>query len=74
MIGALLGFVVACGIIVVLYLLNDTIKTSDDVEKYLGINTLGMIPLEEGVSRRKTHGRDQTHKRSSKKSARNSAA
>ena len=63
MIGAMLGFVIACGIIVVLYLLNDTIKTPEDVERYLGLNTLGMIPLEEGVSKRKTHGKDATAKK-----------
>ena len=60
MIGGMLGFIVACGIIIVLYLLNDTIKTPEDVEKYLGLNTLGVIPLEEGVSKRKTRGKDST--------------
>ncbi|SNU06277.1 Capsular polysaccharide biosynthesis protein [Lachnospiraceae bacterium] len=59
-IGAMIGFIIACGIIVILYLLNDSIKTSEDIEKYLGLNTLGLIPLEEGVSKRKTHGRDET--------------
>ena len=63
MIGAMLGFVLICGIIVVMHLMNDTIRTSEDVEKYLGINTLGMIPLEEGVSKRKTHGKDATAKK-----------
>jgi len=66
-IGAVIGFVIACGIIVVMYLLNDSIKTSEDIEKYLGINTLGLIPLEEGVSKRKTHGRDATAKRNKRK-------
>ena len=50
-----------------MYLLNDSIKTSEDIEKYLGINTLGLIPLEEGVSKRKTHGRDATAKRNKRK-------
>lgn len=63
MIGAMLGFVLICGIIVVLYLLNDTIKTTDDIERYLGLNTLGLIPMEEGVSKKKTHGRDATRRR-----------
>jgi hypothetical protein len=43
-------------------MMNDSIKTTDDVEKYLGINVLGLIPLEEGVSKRKTHGKDKTGK------------
>ena len=59
----------------VLHLLNDTIRTSEDVEKYLGINVLGLIPLEEGVSKRKTHGRDATAKKkhSHKKDGKNAA-
>ena len=62
-VGAMIGFVIACGIIIVMYLLNDSIKTSEDIEKYLGINTLGLIPLEDGVSKRKTHGRDASAKK-----------
>lgn len=58
-IGALLGFVLSAGCLVVLYLMNDAIQTTEDVEKYLGMNTLGLIPLEEGVSKRNTRGRDK---------------
>ena len=57
-IGAMIGFIIAAGIIIVIYLLNDSIKTSEDVERFLGLNTLGLIPLDEGVSKRKTHGHD----------------
>ena len=66
-IGGLLGFVLACAIIIIRFMLNDSIKTGEDVEKYLGLNVLGMIPLEEGVSKRKTHGHDRTGKNASKK-------
>lgn len=45
LIGALLGFVLSCGIIIVIHLLDDTIRSLDDVERYLGLNTLAMIPL-----------------------------
>lgn len=44
LIGALVGLVLSCGIIVARHLLDDTIKSSDDLEKYLGLNTLAMIP------------------------------
>ena len=64
LIGALIGFVLVCGLITLMYLLNDSIKTADDVEKYLGLNTLGVIPLQEGTSKRRSHGKDATHKRS----------
>ena len=45
--GAVLGAVLVCGMIILLFLLNDTIRTRDDVEKYLGLSTLGIIPLDE---------------------------
>ncbi len=43
-IGGLLAAVVTCAVILFFYITNDTIKTSDDVEKYLGLSTLGTIP------------------------------
>ena len=42
--GALIGGVLCVGVILAKYLLDDTIKTSDDVEKFLALSTLGMIP------------------------------
>lgn len=47
--GGLLGVLLSAGSIVVLYLLNDSIRTEEDVEKYLGLNTLALIPIEEGA-------------------------
>ncbi len=48
MIAGLLGVFLAAGIIIVLHLMNDTIKNEDDIEKYLNISTLGLIPVEVG--------------------------
>ena len=45
--GGMAGGVLACGIVVILFLLNDTIRTQDDVEKYLGLSTLGIIPMDD---------------------------
>lgn len=59
LIGAVLGFVLSAGIILVLHLMNDAINTTEDVERYLGMNTLGIIPLEEGVSKKGTRGHDK---------------
>lgn len=42
--GMLAGMVLVCGIIVVLELMNDSIQNEDDVERYLGIPTLAVIP------------------------------
>lgn len=44
--GALIGAVLSAGVIMVLYLLNDTIQTEEDVRKYLGLHTLAAIPKE----------------------------
>lgn len=45
-IGALLGMVLAMGIIIVSYLMNDTIITPEDVEKKLGLTVLASIPID----------------------------
>ena len=52
--GALLGMIVACGIVTLSFLLNDTVMTEEDITKKLGLNVLGVIPYEE---EEKTHGR-----------------
>lgn len=43
--GVLAGFLVSLFIIIVRYVLDDSIKNADDVEKYLGMSTLSLIPL-----------------------------
>lgn len=45
MIGGVLGAFIICAIILIQYLLDDTIKTSEDIERYLGLSTLGLIPV-----------------------------
>lgn len=62
-IGGILLALLAIAIIVIHYLMNDSIKTGEDVERYLGLNVLGMIPLEEGTSKRLTHGHDADGKK-----------
>lgn len=76
LIGAVLGFVLSVGVILVLHLMNDAINTTEDVEKYLGMNTLGLIPLEEGVSKKGTrgHDKDAARVRKERKKARKQAA
>lgn len=44
MMGAVAGLVIAAGIIVLLTILDDTIKSEEDIEKYLGIPMLASIP------------------------------
>lgn len=52
-IGGMLGVLITIGIIVLIYILDDTIKTPEDVEHYLGMNVLTSIPIQEGVKRSK---------------------
>lgn len=47
MIGGLLGAFLTIFIIILRFILDDTIKTPDDIEKKLGLSTLGSIPLME---------------------------
>ncbi|MBR6769642.1 MAG: protein-tyrosine kinase [Lachnospiraceae bacterium] len=42
--GGSLGALLVIAVILLIYFLDDTIKTSDDVEKYLGLSTLALIP------------------------------
>lgn len=42
--AALLGLVLVIGIFVVIYLMDDTIRTEEDVERWLGLSVLGAIP------------------------------
>ena len=50
--GILAGLVLACGVILVGYLINDTISTEDDVRRYLGEPTLIVIPTEKKLARK----------------------
>lgn len=52
MLGGLLGMILAIAVIVVRFLMDDTIKTEEDVKKYLGLNTLASLPVEKGLKRK----------------------
>jgi len=44
-IGGAAGFALMCAIYIVLFIIDDTVKTAEDIEKYLGLNTLTAIPM-----------------------------
>lgn len=69
MLGALLGLVISMGFIVLISILDDTVKTPDDVEKYLGLNVLTSIPIKEGSSAPK-RAKQQRESRNAVKSRR----
>ena len=59
--GAAVGAFLAMAIIIITYLMNDSIMSADDIERKLGLNVLGTLPLEaeeeyDGRSRSKKKG------------------
>lgn len=54
LIGGMLGVLLISFAIIVRYLLDDTIKSSEDVEKYLALSTLALIPIAESGEKSKT--------------------
>ena len=59
LIGGILGCIVVSAILLIRHLMDDTIKSSDDVEKYLGLSTLALIPMrtDETSSKKKKKNR-----------------
>lgn len=66
-IGALIGLILSCGVILMRYLLDDSIHSAEDIEKYLGLNTLAMIPLGET----EYDGHSRRHRRKKREGRRN---
>lgn len=58
-IGFILGALACAAVVLAHFMLDDTIKTSDDVEKYLGLSTLGMIPIREDAEKLHHGGRHE---------------
>lgn len=62
--GAFVGAFICMAIILVQFLLDDTIKTSEEVEKYLGISTLAVIPVADELGAEKEKSRQDRLMRS----------
>ena len=62
MVGALAGAVLAAAFILIRFFLDDSIKTSDDVARYLEISTLAMVPVMEEDKKKKKKG-SKTHEK-----------
>ena len=61
--GGMLGAMLSMALVVITYLFNDTITGPEDIEKKLGMNMLGTLPLEEAEY-------DGEHRNSSKRKKR----
>lgn len=64
LVGGVAGVAIAIAIILIAYLSNDTIKTQEDVERYLGLSTLGTIPMTEADRKNKNKKKHKKQKRS----------
>ncbi len=73
--GGAIGVFLAAGLIAVLFLLDDTVKTPDDVEKYLKLSTLGSIPYDEesAMEEIRSKKRHKQYKKNQKKNKQKSA-
>lgn len=65
--GGILGCFLLCVFVLIQYLMDDTIKSSEDVEKYLGLGTLALIPLaEDAVNSKKKKKKKKKRKKNAK--------
>ncbi len=63
-IAGFLGAVVIAFFVILEYLLDDTIKSNDDVERYLGLSTLALVPLTtEETDKKKSKKQKQNKKK-----------
>lgn len=73
LLGGALGVLLACAVIIIKFVVDDTIKSSDDIERYLGVSTLALIPVTEemydGESSKKKHSRARISRSSQSRSA-----
>lgn len=59
-IGFLAGAALVILIVIILFIMDDTIKTQEDVEKYLGISVLASIPIQKDSSDNKKKKKKRT--------------
>ena len=50
--GALLGFIIAFMVVIVRAVMDDRVKTEEDVEYYLHMSVLGTIPLDDHMKKK----------------------
>lgn len=53
------GFILMCGAFIIVFLADDTIKSQEDIEKYLQLSTLGVIPIDASQSKKKNSGKSK---------------
>ncbi|MGN0383845.1 MAG: YveK family protein [Eubacterium sp.] len=66
LLAALLGMAIVVLIVVIRFIMDDTIKTAEDVERYLGISVLASIPLQESEAEHKKKKKKKKKKKVAK--------
>lgn len=54
LLGAVAGGVLAAGIVILIAILNDTIKSEEEISRYLGLPSLGSVPVRESAESART--------------------
>ncbi len=66
LLGLILGLILSAGIFVLTTIMDDTIKSEKDVEKYLGMSTLTSVPDRKDYINEKKHGKKKKSKKGRK--------
>ena len=66
-VGGMIGFILSSVLVIWHYILNDTIMSAEDVEKKLGLNVLGTLPLEEIEDDGEWHNKKKRRKNKKKR-------
>lgn len=71
LIGGILGCFLSIAVILIIYITDDTIKTSEDIERHLGISVLAIIPIQKGLKHNSDNNRqiEKHHKKAQSKKA-----
>ncbi len=57
------GLVFSCMVILAVYLFNDKIRNAEDVERYLGLTNIGIIPVSDEIGTEKNKGKKEKRKK-----------
>ena len=72
--GFIIGLLLSAGIIIVLTVMDDTIKSEDDLQKYLGLSMLASIPDRKDYINTKSTQKNSRKKKKKKKTSKSGGA
>lgn len=66
LIGGVIGLILACAIVIIKSLMDDRIRTVEDVERYLELSTLALIPISDVLDDGSKGGKNKNSKKKNK--------